>query len=272
MKLVRFRSGWSDYWGVLEDTAVYYVPDAPFALAGEREFAGNLDELELLVPVKPGKIVCVGLNYTAHVTERDPNRKVPTEPVLFMKPQTALVRTGDPIQIANPGHQTHHEAELVVVIGRTASRIFHGNPLDYVLGYTCGNDVSDRDLQGQDGQFVRAKGFNTYAPIGPWIETELEPGNLSISSRVNGEVRQNSSTSKMIWSVEQLVTFISGVMTLEPGDIIMTGTPEGVGPLVERDTVEITVEGIGTLSNPVVNREADPVPAILGNRVGPGGD
>ncbi|HQY31309.1 MAG TPA: fumarylacetoacetate hydrolase family protein [Thermomicrobiales bacterium] len=251
MRIVRFRDGESIHWGVLQGEDVFHMPDAPFWAGGTKEYVGALDSVQLLAPVDPAKIVCVGMNYAKHITERDPNRKIPTEPVLFMKPQTALIGNGEAIRLAHPDHENHHEAELVVVIGRTARFVNEDDALDYVLGYTCGNDVSDRTLQAQDGQFVRAKGFDTYAPMGPVLQTDLDPSNLAISCTVNGETRQQSTTSTMIWSVPQLISFISGVMTLEPGDVIMTGTPEGVGPLNHGDTVAVSIEKIGTLENHV---------------------
>lgn len=251
MRIVRFRDGSSNYWGIAREGYVHHMPEAPFWFGDDGEVAGEINHLELLTPVEPGKIVCVGLNYRAHVTERDPNRKVPLEPVLFMKPPSALIGNGDPIRIAHPDHLTHHEAELVVVIGKRARFILPGSSSEYILGYTCGNDVSDRTLQAQDGQFVRAKGFDTYAPIGPWIETKLDTSSLKVSCQVNSELRQNSSTSKMIWTVDELVTYISNVMTLEPGDIIMTGTPHGVGPLRSGDVCTVSIQGIGSLENPV---------------------
>ena len=254
MRIVRFRDGASIYWGIAREGYVQHMPEAPFWFGDDGEVAGKIDQLELLTPVDPGKIVCVGLNYEAHVTERDPNRKVPTEPVLFMKPPSALIGNGDEIRIAHPDHETHHEAELVVVIGKRAQSVAVGSSAEHILGYTCGNDVSDRDLQAQDGQFVRAKGFDTYAPIGPWIETKVDPTKLKLSCAVNGEIRQNSSTSKMIWGVDSLVSFISHVMTLEPGDVIMTGTPSGVGSLHAGDQCAVSVQGIGSLENPVRNR------------------
>ena len=273
MKIVRFQDGSSTYWGsVKDDGTVWHMADAPFSLIKTPEFAGQLDDLTLAIPVQPGKIVCVGLNYEAHVTERDPTRKVPKEPVLFMKPPSALIGHGDTIRIANPENETHHEAELVVVIGRRARFLSPAVSLDYVLGYTCGNDVSDRDNQKQDGQFVRAKGYDTYAPIGPWIETDLDPKNLAIKSTVNDEVRQDSSTSKMLWPVDQLIAFISGVMTLEPGDLIMTGTPEGVGRLEPGDTCKVTIEKIGTLENRVVRGQSELTEMDPGPRTGGGGD
>ena len=253
MRIVRFQDGDLGYWGTIEDGMVVYMPDAPYWGEGLREVVGPVDQVRLLAPATPSKIVAVGLNYEAHVTERDPNRKVPTEPVLFMKPPSALVGHGDTIRIAHPDHQTHHEAELVVVIGKRAKDVPAPEALAYVLGLTCGNDVSDRDLQAQDGQFVRAKGFDTYAPMGPWLQTNLDPSNLTISATVNGEVRQQSNTNQMLWGVPELISFISSVMTLEFGDVIYTGTPAGVGPIKPGDEVSIVIEGIGMLTNPVGN-------------------
>lgn len=244
------------------------MPNAPFWFGDDGEVVGRIDSVELLTPVDPGKIVCVGLNYAKHVTERDPNRKIPTEPVLFMKPPSALINAHEPIRIAHPDHETHHEAELVVVMGRKAQFVDVDSSLEYVLGYTCGNDVSDRNLQAQDGQFVRAKGFDTYAPIGPWIETQVDPKNLKISCSVNDDVRQNSTTANMLFPVDFLVSFISSVMTLEPGDIIMTGTPDGVGPLAPGDICSVSIQQIGTLENPVILLHDDI--AELGPKVGGG--
>jgi 2-keto-4-pentenoate hydratase/2-oxohepta-3-ene-1,7-dioic acid hydratase in catechol pathway len=201
---------------------------------------------------RPGKIVCVGLNYLAHVTERDPNRQVPEEPVLFVKPPSSLLAAGQPIRIANLGHRTDHEAELAIVIGRTARRVPEAELLSFVLGYSAANDISDRDLQKKDGQWVRAKGFDTFCPLGPWIETELDVFDLPVRSRVNGELRQDQTTASMIWSPSELLAFISNVMTLEPGDVVLTGTPEGVGPIHPGDTVEVEIGGIRGLSNPVM--------------------
>lgn len=256
MRVIRYRDRTSAaQYGVVEDGIAYAVAGDPLAKAGAERTAelGPVEHLALLPPVVPGKIVCVGLNYLAHVTERDPNRKVPTEPVLFMKPPSALVGPGQPIEIAYPEHRTDYEAELVIVIGAGGRDIPQETALDHVLGYTCGNDVSDRDLQKQDGQFVRAKSFHTYCPLGPWLETDLDPTDVSVRSRLNGELRQDQRTSSMLFGPAFLVAFISHVMTLDRGDVIMTGTPENVGPLAAGDVVEVEVGGIGTLRNPVVN-------------------
>jgi 2-keto-4-pentenoate hydratase/2-oxohepta-3-ene-1,7-dioic acid hydratase in catechol pathway len=257
MKIVRFRDG-SDgqsRYGLVEGETVYAASGDPFAGGlTRRDAVGSLADVELLTPVQPGKIVCVGLNYAAHVTENDPTRQVPDEPVLFMKPPSALVPAGAPIRIANTDHRTDYEAELVVVIGRRASRVAEADAKRYVLGYTCGNDVSDRDLQKKDGQWVRAKGFDTYCPLGPWIETDVDVRDVKVESRLNGEVRQSQRTSSMIFGPDFLVSYISNVMTLESGDVIMTGTPEGVGVMRPGDTIEVEVGGVGVLRNPVAAR------------------
>jgi 2-keto-4-pentenoate hydratase/2-oxohepta-3-ene-1,7-dioic acid hydratase in catechol pathway len=257
MKIVRYAdptSGQASY-GVVEGETVYAASGDPFASGLTKGSAvGSPSEVDLLVPVTPGKIVCVGLNYAAHVTENDPNRQVPTEPVLFMKPTSALIPGGAAVVIANPDNRTDYEAELVIVIGREASRVSESSAADYVLGYTCGNDVSDRNLQQKDGQWVRAKGFDTYCPLGPWIETDLDVTDVKVESRLNGEVRQSQRTSSMIFKPNFLISFISQVMTLYPGDVIMTGTPEGVGAMKAGDTIEVEVGGIGVLKNPVTAR------------------
>ena len=257
MKIVRYRDGQGGQarYGVVEDGTVYVASGDPFAGGLTKgEAVGAVEGVDLLTPVQPGKIVCVGLNYAAHVTESDPNRPMPEEPVLFMKPPSALVPQGAPIKIVNLEHNTDYEAELVIVIGRTASRVAEAEARQYVLGYTCGNDVSDRVLQRKDGQWVRAKGFDTYCPLGPWIETDLNVSDVKVESRLNGQVRQSSRTSDMIFKPDFLVSYISDVMTLEPGDVIMTGTPEGVGPMKPGDTIEVEVGGIGVLRNPVEAR------------------
>lgn len=211
---------------------------------------GPLDELSLLPPLMPGKLVCVGRNYAAHAAEHQ--AAVPDEPMLFLKPPSAVIAHGAPIELpANVG-RVDHEAELAVIIGRRARRVRREDALDYVLGYTCANDVSARDYQRKDGQWGRAKGFDTFCPMGPVLATDLDPARLAVRARVNGETRQNGSTADMVFDVPFLIAFVSAVMTLEPGDVILTGTPEGVSPIAPGDVVEIEVEGIGALRNPVV--------------------
>lgn len=256
MKIGRYRDGsGSVAWGIVEGETLYAATGDPFAGRLERGAeVGAAGDAHFVTPVDPGKIVCVGLNYAAHVTETDPTRTVPDEPVIFMKPQSALIANGDAITIANPGNQTDYEAELVVVIGKVTSKVSVSDARGAIFGYTVGNDVSDRILQKKDGQWVRAKGYDTYCPLGPVIETELDPTTgegLRVQSRLNGEVRQSSTTTDMIFDVYDLVSRISHVMTLNPGDIILTGTPEGVGGLTSGDVIECEVSGIGTLRNTV---------------------
>jgi 2-keto-4-pentenoate hydratase/2-oxohepta-3-ene-1,7-dioic acid hydratase in catechol pathway len=205
----------------------------------------------LVAPLDPGKIVCVGLNYLDHVTENDPNRSVPDEPVIFMKPTSAVIGPGDTITIANRDHRTDYEAELALVIGKTAKGVSAGDWRGYVAGFTCANDVSDRVLQKKDGQWIRAKGFHTYCPVGPWIETELDLEQAVVQSRLNGELRQDQPVSSMIFPLPRLVEFITSVMTLDPGDLVLTGTPFNVGPMQPGDSIEVSVSGIGTLANSV---------------------
>ncbi len=256
MKIGRYRDGsGSVVWGIVEGDTLYATSGDPFegTLVPAAQ-VGPVAGARFATPVDPGKIVCIGLNYAAHVTESDPTRTVPDEPVMFMKPQSALIANGDAITIANPGNQTDYEAELVVVIGKVTSKVSVADARASILGYTVGNDVSDRILQKKDGQWVRAKGFDTYCPLGPVIETELDPTageGLLVQSRLNGEPRQSGVTTDMIFDVYDLVSRISHVMTLNPGDIILTGTPEGVGGLQSGDVIECEVSGIGVLRNTV---------------------
>lgn len=212
-----------------------------------REFP--LEEVRLLAPCSPSKIVAVGLNYKDHAEEL--NLALPEEPLLFMKPSTSVIGPGDPIVLPPQSARVDHEAELAVVIGRTATKVSHDRARDCVMGYTCLNDITARDLQQKDGQWTRAKGFDTFCPIGPWIETGIEAEDLAISLLLNGEVKQTSRTSNLIFDVFRLVEFISHVMTLNPGDVIATGTTSGIGPMKSGDSVEVRIEGIGSLINPV---------------------
>jgi 2-keto-4-pentenoate hydratase/2-oxohepta-3-ene-1,7-dioic acid hydratase in catechol pathway len=221
------------------------------------DFAGRagapalpLDQVRLLAPVVPTKIVCVGRNYREHAAEL--GNEMPAEPLLFLKANSSLAGHGDAIVLPPYSERVEHEGELAVVIGRRAKGIGDAeNPLDYVFGYTCLNDVTARDLQRKDKQFTRAKSFDTFCPVGPYVVTGIDPLDLRVETRVNGEVRQRGRTSEMAFSVPFLVRYVSRMMTLEAGDLISTGTPAGVGPLVEGDSVEVEVEGVGTLRNPV---------------------
>jgi len=196
--------------------------------------------------------VCIGRNYAAHAAEH--KAEVPKEPLIFFKPPSSVIGPGAPIVLTPQSKQVEHESELVLVIGRRCRNVSADEAWNYVLGVTCGNDVTARDLQRQDSQWTRAKGFDTFCPLGPWLITglsESEVANLEVTCRVNGEVRQRGNTSEMVFSPAQLIAYISAIMTLEPGDAIMTGTPAGVGPLIEGDEVEVEVAGVGILKNPV---------------------
>jgi len=211
--------------------------------------AGGLASLRLLPPVVPSKIVCVGLNYKDHAAEQ--NKPLPAEPLLFIKPSTAVIGPGAAILLPPGVGRVDHEAELGVVIGRRAHRVKRADAWSYVLGLTCVNDVTARDLQNKESQYTRCKGFDTFAPIGPCIATGLNGEPRAVEGWVNGQRRQASSTTHLIFPVDHLVEFISFVMTLEPGDIISTGTPAGIGPLQAGDTVSVRVEGVGDLTNAV---------------------
>lgn len=200
---------------------------------------------QLRLPVRPSKIVCVGRNYAAHAKEL--GHEVPKEPLIFLKPPSSLVGPGGVVELPPSSERVEHEAELGVVVGRRAKGVSPEEALSHVLGYTAVCDVTARDLQRKDVQFTRAKGFDTFCPVGPWIETDLDPRDLEVSCIVSGAVRQKGRTSQMVFDVATLVSWMSHVMTLEPGDLIVTGTPEGVGPLVDGDELVVAIEGIGEL-------------------------
>ena len=208
-----------------------------------------MEDVQLLPPVQPSKIICVGRNYVAHAKEHQ--AEVPDVPLLFLKPPSSLVAPGDTIILPPQSKQVEHEAELAIVIGRRGRWITPEEALDYVLGYTVANDVTARDLQRSDSQWTRGKGFDTFCPLGPWIETEFDPSDALINCHVNDEMRQMASTRDMVFTPRQLIAFASSVMTLEPGDLILTGTPAGVSPLAQGDIVKVSIEGIGSLENPV---------------------
>jgi 2-keto-4-pentenoate hydratase/2-oxohepta-3-ene-1,7-dioic acid hydratase in catechol pathway len=213
-----------------------------------------LSDIRLLAPILPSKVICVGKNYADHA--REMGGEPPEEPVIFLKPSTAVSGPGDPIlRPSRLSDRIDYEGELAVVIGRLSQQVTADRVADVIFGYTCANDVTARDLQARDGQWTRAKGFDTFCPLGPWIETGADPADLEITTRLNGEIKQHSRTSLLIHDVQALVMFVSQVMTLLPGDVLLTGTPAGVGPMDKGDEVAVTIEGIGTLSNPVTDRE-----------------
>jgi 2-keto-4-pentenoate hydratase/2-oxohepta-3-ene-1,7-dioic acid hydratase in catechol pathway len=208
-----------------------------------------LADVKLLAPSRPSKILCIGRNYIEHAKEH--SAEVPKIPLIFMKPPSAVIAPGDKIVLPPQSQQVQHEAELVVVISKRCRNITAEAAQNYILGYTVGNDVTARDLQNLDGQWTRAKGFDTFCPFGPWIDTDFDPSDALVTSKVNGQPRQMASTRDMVFNVSKIVAFVSSVMTLEPGDLIFTGTPAGVGPLKAGDVVDVEIEGLGKLSNPV---------------------
>jgi 2-keto-4-pentenoate hydratase/2-oxohepta-3-ene-1,7-dioic acid hydratase in catechol pathway len=256
MKILRYLDDGTPRFGILDDGMVYRAVGDLFGRLTRGHAIGTLDSLKLLTPVAPRMIVAVGKNYSDHIAEMARGgfaADLPEEPVLFLKPPTALLPHRGEIQMI-PGSRTDYEAELCMVIGREAHRVAEADAFDYVLGYTCGNDVSNRGFTGQSGQWTRGKGYDTFCPLGPVIETDLDPNHLHIQSRLNGQVRQNTTIDTMIFKPAFLISFISNIMTLQPGDVIMTGTPEGVGSLTPGDVIEVELEGIGTLRNRVVAR------------------
>jgi 2-keto-4-pentenoate hydratase/2-oxohepta-3-ene-1,7-dioic acid hydratase in catechol pathway len=240
----------SPRYGMLEGDRVVEISGLPWGPWTRATESLSLADVRLLAPVEPSKIVCLGRNYAAHAKEL--GNEVPQEPLLFLKPPSSIVGPEEPIVLTKYSKHVEHECELALVIGKKCSQLSDSeDPLSYVLGYTCLNDVSARDLQKSDGQWIRAKGFDSFCPIGPHIETELDPSDVLIETRVNGVVRQSASTSLIIFSPPSLVRWISRMMTLLPGDVIATGTPAGVAPIVAGDVVEVSVAGIGVLRNPV---------------------
>jgi 2-keto-4-pentenoate hydratase/2-oxohepta-3-ene-1,7-dioic acid hydratase in catechol pathway len=250
MKIVRFRHDGRDLYGAVEGDRVTALDGAIESLTpavGAKPVA--LSEVRLLAPTVPSKIVAIGLNYADHAAEG--NRELPKEPMLFIKPSTAVIGPGDAIVYPPQTANLHHEGELAIVIGKTARNVAQHEARQFVLGYTCANDVTARDLQRRDVQFTRGKGFDTFAPLGPWIVTDLDPSDLALEARVNGEVRQKSRTSQLIFNCDFLVSYISSAMTLLPGDVISTGTPAGVGAMKVGDVVEVEIEQIGCLRNTI---------------------
>lgn len=208
-----------------------------------------LEQVRLLAPVVPGKIICMGRNYAEHAKED--NAEVPETPLIFLKPSTTVIGPGDKIVMPPQSQRVDHEGELAVIIGKRGRWIQIDEVKDYIFGYTIANDVTARDLQRRDGQWTRAKGFDTFCPLGPWIETEFDPTDALLTTKVNDEVRQMETTRAMVFSIAQIMVFISSVMTLEPGDVILTGTPAGISPLNHGDVVKVEIDGIGMLENPV---------------------
>jgi 2-keto-4-pentenoate hydratase/2-oxohepta-3-ene-1,7-dioic acid hydratase in catechol pathway len=251
MKIVRFSAEGKTGYGVLTDgDVVQCLSGDPCDSLETTEVYYEPDKIKLLAPTLPSKIVALGVNYRSHGEEM--SHRLPTEPLLFIKPSTAVIGPEDGIVYPESSERVDYEGELGVVIKSLTHKVSEKDAPRYILGYTCFNDVTARDLQARDKQWTRSKGFDTFAPIGPWIETDLDPSDLALETRLNGEVRQHSRTSELVFPAFKLVSFISDIMTLLPGDVIATGTPAGIGPMQSGDTVEVEIEGIGMLRNHVV--------------------
>ncbi len=251
MKIVRVHTDADDItYGAVEPEGIRLHRGSPFVAWEPTEVVVPITEARLLAPVLPTKVVAVGKNYADHAAEMA--SEVPEEPIIFLKPATSVIGPGAAITLPPQSEEVHHEAELAVVIGSVARRVKAEDASRHILGYTAANDVTARDLQRRDGQWTRAKGFDTFCPLGPAIETEFDPLEAQpILCRVNGEVRQEGSITDLVFGVAQLVEFVTAVMTLLPGDVILTGTPAGVGPIAAGDRVEVEIDGIGVLINRV---------------------
>jgi len=250
MRIVRYRvENEAPKYGWLLDEKVGEIQGSLFGEYRRREANVALADVTLTAPCEPSKIVCVGRNYVEHAKEL--GHEVPKVPLIFLKPPSAVNSNGGAIILPPQSSQVEHEGELVAVIGKRGRHVAADQAKAYVFGYTVGNDVTARDLQKTDGQWTRAKGFDTFCPLGPWIDTEFDPSDAVITCRVNGQMRQMASTRDMVFNVATLIAYITSVMTLEPGDLIFTGTPAGVGELKDGDEVTVEIEGLGALRNPV---------------------
>jgi 2-keto-4-pentenoate hydratase/2-oxohepta-3-ene-1,7-dioic acid hydratase in catechol pathway len=270
MRIARFAADGEVRYGIVEDSGsgmpaadghgtetltIAEIDGHPFGPGEDVKLTGvrhQAADVRLLAPVLPSKIVAAGKNYAEHA--RETGSEPPAEPLIFLKPSTAVVGPGDPIvRPLQLSKRVDFEGELAVVFGRLCRDVPAERVPEVIFGYTCANDVTARDLQASDGQWTRAKGFDTFCPLGPWIETELDPGDLELTTTVNGEVKQQASTAELIHDIVTLVTYATAVMTMLPGDVLLTGTPAGIGPLVAGDQVSVHIDGIGTLTNPVVD-------------------
>jgi 2-keto-4-pentenoate hydratase/2-oxohepta-3-ene-1,7-dioic acid hydratase in catechol pathway len=237
-------------FGLIEGEQIREISGPPWAQWSQGSRIWRVENVRLLAPVEPGKIVCIGRNYAAHAAEL--GNEIPKEPLMFLKAPSSVIGPEDSVALTRFSEHVDHEGELAVIIGKRCSQLHDtDDALEYILGYSCLNDITARDLQKKDVQFTRSKSFDTFCPIGPHVETDINPANVLVETRVNGETRQSGSTSLMIYPVAFLVRWISQMMTLHPGDVIATGTPAGVGPLKPGDTVGVKIAGIGVLRNPV---------------------
>jgi 2-keto-4-pentenoate hydratase/2-oxohepta-3-ene-1,7-dioic acid hydratase in catechol pathway len=257
MRIARFQTGSKARYGVIQNKIILSLALDPFSSfsAGQgMEYDGKifqLSEVRLLPPCLPSKIVCLGLNYHPHAQELD--QTLPVCPLIFLKPSTPVIGPDDAIVMPKNWIRVDYEGELGIIIGKTAKNVSLSDARNFILGYTCVNDVTERQIQKNDGQWTRSKGFDTFAPIGPWIETEIDPDDLKLETFLNGALCQSGRTIELIFGIDKLVSFISEVMTLLPGDIISSGTPAGIGPMKAGDIVEIKIEKIGTLRNRVID-------------------
>lgn len=270
MRIVRYTDTFEDWrgtdvptqWGLLVDEVVYPLQCAPYFSPLSTDIyapqiigdAVSLDEVRLLAPAEPQKIVCVGRNYAEHAAEL--GNEIPTEPLIFLKPPSSLIGPDEPVVYPAISENVHHEGELALIIGQRCRNLREEDAMDVIFGYTVANDVTARDLQRSDNQWTRGKGFDTFCPVGPWIDTQFNPANRMVRCLVNDEVRQEGNTGLMIYSIATVLAFVTRFMTLEPGDLVLTGTPSGVGPVQPGDVMRVEVGGLGTLSNPVIS-EAD---------------
>ena len=250
MKIVRYTTDKRTEYGIWHGELIQSFSGTPYSRFKPIDRYHKLSDVRLLSPCKPSKIVAVGLNYHSHAKEV--KMPIPDEPLIFLKPSTAVIGPEDNIVYPESSQRVDYEGELGVVIKRKTKHVSRDEALSHILGYTCFDDVTARDLQYKDKKWTRAKGFDTFAPIGPCIETELDPGNVFVETYLNGELRQRANTSDLIFSVPELVSFISHIMTLLPGDVIATGTTSGIGPMKRGDTIEIKIEPIGILRNYIV--------------------
>lgn len=270
MRIVRFMEMVSEvsdiwlpaHWGILVDSLVYPLAQAPYLdLLDDGTFAPEVNgppipvrEGRLLAPVMPSKILCVGRNYAEHAAEL--GNEVPTEPMIFYKPPTSIIGPDQAVVYPAISERVDHEGELAVIIGRRCRNVREEDAMSVIFGYSVANDVTARDLQKKDGQWARAKGFDTFCPIGPWVDTSYDPADRRLRCLVNGEVRQDSTTALMVYSIARIIAHVSRFATLEPGDLILTGTPSGIGPVQPGDIMTVEIEGLGTISNPVIREES----------------
>jgi 2-keto-4-pentenoate hydratase/2-oxohepta-3-ene-1,7-dioic acid hydratase in catechol pathway len=255
MRICRFSHKGAVRTGVIEDEVVRETEASALEASPQAGAEHPLAQVKLLAPCEPTKIIAIGVNYKVHARF---GHTIPDQPLIFLKPPSAVIGHGDAIVFPEMAGTVDFEGELGVVIGKAACHVSPAEAPGYVLGYTCANDVTARDIQDSEGHFGRAKGFDTFAPVGPWIETELDPSDLLLETFLNGDRKQSASTSDMAFSVPEIVAFVSRVMTLRPGDLIITGTPDGMGPMSVGDTVEVRIEGIGVLRNTLAARAGQP--------------